>query len=879
MFRWLLISAALCAGAYYVVTRMAPTDTNIRNAGDQGGRLSDSVETFPRIGPGRIEGHANGHRPVIINGAHIMPLERQDVGSEREGSIVLYGTELKPGEEKTLPPSRIISQPFVYIAVEVDYDPRTPANSYPLVVPPEVATKSYVPLEYTKDPASLKQITNYFTLDDSKKYYTRWKEGMPLYAKHVVVLNEVRKFRKLKEQDLVEKGEMLALINPELAITELRNKHIKLDAAEADRQSSANTRDEAITRRTVLEQMQARTPLSVSPEEMRGAQLNVVRYTQEEIAKRAQVRAAEFDVIAAMKVVTLHEVRAAMSGMVKTINKNRGDSVKANQDTLLQIVDPLTLQAEAYGEVQDVQKLRLRQPVQLEVSLRVTPKTTLPGVARRDINAVAVSNGAGAKGKSRLIIAASEDGTLRCWDAATGQEYWSPVQLPTPARALACTPQNKAVKKARENLDKAEKALKDSKDDAKMKDLENAVDDAKAALKKAEDSAKDDNLLLVGAADGSAHVYDLANLNAPPVPLPEMHKGPIAAVAFSPDGKTCATAGGDDRAIMIWSLSKAAWTKEPRWDRQQVLADAHRGGITSLAFTDLAHDGDSPADETSNWRLISAGRDNALIAWKAEKGKPLVKDPGMEFTRRSGDVTQFSSDGERVLVDSGKELRVVSLRERRIVGTLRNPGGAGSFSTMALFSPDGLTVLTVGPEGHPQLWRAPPKAGKPDYLAEGRGSELREFASNSTVTCGALDPEGAFAVTGTQEGQVLVWEMPRPEEVGKRIPATLALVEDSEGTFKQAKVRAEVKEVPLWYKLNAGALAALRSEGVPDATLSKLNDLKDKESIREVFVRELDRVLSKDENDRFQAVILSNASTRPWLVPGSTATIVVVPEQ
>ena len=375
--------------------------------------------------------------------------------------------------------------------------------------------------------------------------------------------------------------------------------------------------------------------------------------------------------------------------------------------------------------------------------------------------------------------------------------------------------------------------------------------------------AAENNLLLIGAADGSAHIYDLANPQAPPIALPEMHKGPITAVAFSPDGMTCATAGSDDRAIMLWSLHKPEGSAAAKWERQQVLADAHRAAITSLAFTAMARDSDRPADDTSNWRLISAGRDNALIVWKAEKGKPLVKDPGMEFNRRSGDVTQFSSDGERVLFDSGKELRVLSLRDRRIVGTLRNPTGAGSFSTMALFSPDGATVLTTGPEGYPQLWRSPPKADRVDFLAEGRGSELRQFASTSAATCGSFDPDGAFVVTGTQDGQVLVWEMPKPEEVEKRIPATVVLAEEEEGTFKQARVWAEVKEIPLWYKLGARSLAALRSEGVPDAVLTKLRSIKDHESTRETFLRELAAALGKEDLNRFQSQVMNHADTRP----------------
>ncbi len=452
----------------------------------------------------------------------------------------------------------------MYIAVEVAFQPSKGALAYPLAGTPDGVIPFEVPL-YVKDPIKLENITNYFHLDNSGTVYTRWKEGMPLWAGHWRLLEEKRTFRKLKEQERVEKGDLVAVVNFDLALYELRNKHAKVTAAEADRAASEKTREEAKARLRILDEMQAKTRGSVAPEEYRGAELNVVRYTQEELAKRAQVRAAEIDVTSAMGVVSKHEVRAAISGVVKGITKNRGDSVKANQDTLLQIVNPLSLKAEALGEVQDVRKLQEGQPVQLEVSLRVTP-------ARREINAVAVSNGD--KGKRRLIVAASEDGTLRCWDVASGQEYWSPERLRSTARALACSPRG-----------------------------------------------AEDNLLLVGTADGSAHVYNLAESRVTPVALPERHRGPITAVAFSPDGKTCATAGGDDRAIMLWSYTKTDGAMDGKWERQQVLADAHRAAVTSLGFTALPRDSGAPAGDTGNWRLLSAGRDNALIVWKAEKGK------------------------------------------------------------------------------------------------------------------------------------------------------------------------------------------------------------------------------------------------------------------
>jgi hypothetical protein len=56
--------------------------------------------------------------------------------------------------------------------------------------------------------------------------------------------------------------------------------------------------------------------------------------------------------------------------------------------------------------------------------------------------------------------------------------------------------------------------------------------------------------------------------------------------------------------------------------------------------------------------------------------------------------------------------------------------------------------------------------------------EVRQWVSNgSTFTCAAFAPDGSFAVTGTEDRQVLVWSVPPPEELDRQIPAELPLVE------------------------------------------------------------------------------------------------------
>ncbi len=147
-----------------------------------------------------------------------------------------------------------------------------------------------------------------------------------------------------------------------------------------------------------------------------------------------------------------------------------------------------------------------------------------------------------------------------------------------------------------------------------------------------------------------------------------------------------------------------------------------------------------------------------------------------------------------MLLDQAGELRLRSLKDKnRIEGQLRNPPGSANFTTMALFSPDGKTILTnSASEGRLQLWRTPPP--------NGRGSELRQMVWNSgPATCGAFAPDNSFVVTGTQDQQVLIWKMPSQDEIDTRLTAHISLIERSlDLSSRQVRIWANLDKPPEW---------------------------------------------------------------------------------
>jgi WD40 repeat protein/biotin carboxyl carrier protein len=621
----------------------------------------DLLPQLPIVVTPQVDGRRRS-APVFVSG-HLLPNDRQEVPSERDGTLVVIGTELAPGEEVSA------SRKF---AATVGY----------LIIPMR-----------DKDNVSPDQVI----LGAGGSRWRRWLSESDTDPEpgRVFVRQEKKWFKRLEVGDEVKAGEVVALVDPALALGDLRIKRAGLDSSESDLRASIKTKEEAERRVASMEESMRRVPGSVSKDDYEGAKLTARRYFEEEVAKRSAVVKAQQELIQAQTIVTKHEIRSTISGVIKILYKNRGDAVKSLDPIMqLQSRDPLRL--EALLDVQETSRIKAgKTPVIVEPSQPIAPKLVLEGHLG-EVTCVAVS-----RGKEPVILSGAEDQTLRGWNPATGQQLWR-FPYRTSIRCVTCTGPEASH-----------------------------------------------SLALAALADGTARLIDLDKLDEfikgkaqqqpEPVALQGRHKGAIRCVAFSPDGETCAT-GGDDRRIFLWKTATG--------DLRGELPPQHRAPVTSLQFTKDNH-------------LVSAASDNTLVIWSVEEGKPPARVTG--FDHRGGDVAQLgvSPDGKRVLFDQGREIRLLSIESGRVEGIFRNVSGTSTFTTMALFDPDGLTVLTNGAsEGRLQLWRTP----TPDST---RASEVRQLVwTRGSATSGAFSPDRTFCVTGMQDRHVLVWQMPERKQAG-----------------------------------------------------------------------------------------------------------------
>ena len=541
----------------------------------------------------------------------------------------------------------------------------------------------------------------------------------------------------------------MALVDPTVEVNDVASKVAKMETAESDWQAAIKTKEEAIRRAQASELLWSKGKGYISEDTYRADLLNRDRYIEEEKGKDAARKVASEDLAAALTLLDQHHIEASISGVIKVIYKHHGESVK-NLDPIMQIQNPAKLRVEGLADWQDAQRLAKGMSVVIEPTRPTPPEAVLSG-HQQEVTCVAVSRTL--KNGKKLILSGSEDGEVRFWDWTASQPEVARLDQHAGVLAVACT----GLKSAR-NL-----ALTGDRNGVgRLIDLDRLLPAPLAAI---------------GA--GAQQVQAL------PIKLSERHKGPITCVAFSPDGVYCAT-GGEDRAIRLWTTADGKLV--------HTLYAAHKATVTSVQFAQV---------KGQTLQLVSAGGDNTLHVWNLEKMDAPTPTPVLPG--RSGDVAHLgvSSDGKYVLFDHGSEIRVISLADRQIEGVIQSSSAATNFTTMALFAPDGNTVLTnSASDGRLQLWRTP---GRQAADGHDRAAELRQYVRDGgTATCAAFDPnqkQPAFVVTGSRDTSVIVWPMPKTTEIlAKPRETTLTLVERSlDNGSRQVRVWAEVAN-PDWMK-------------------------------------------------------------------------------
>ncbi|MEV0196165.1 AAA family ATPase [Nonomuraea sp. NPDC050691] len=220
----------------------------------------------------------------------------------------------------------------------------------------------------------------------------------------------------------------------------------------------------------------------------------------------------------------------------------------------------------------------------------------------------------------------------------------------------------------------------------------------------------------------------------------------VGAMAFSPDGRTLATATASG-TVRLWDTvgRRQAGAAIGRADHESV-----RDSIAQVAF--------SPDGR----RLISAGADDTVRVWDLATRRQI----GKALTGHAGDISgmSLSPDGGTLATFSiaDRTARLWDLTtHKQIGGVLQGAGSDLGFYAVA-FSPDGTRLATGGRDGYTRLWDTASRRQVGDPLTN------RRFWNQRL----AFSPDGRTLAAADVDGQVRLWDPTAHRQLGAAMPGT-----------------------------------------------------------------------------------------------------------
>jgi len=300
--------------------------------------------------------------------------------------------------------------------------------------------------------------------------------------------------------------------------------------------------------------------------------------------------------------------------------------------------------------------------------------------------------------------------------------------------------------------------------------------------------SRDGSTLFVAAGNAgvSGVAYVVKVTDGKIVATLEGHKDALYALAVSPDGRTLAT-GGYDQKIKLWDLATA---------HEVATIAGHNGSINGLAFR--------PDGKV----LASASADRTIKLWNALTGARL--DTFSQPLKEQFTVA-FTADGKRLFAGGAdSRIRVWSVSAEAKEGS--NPIQMSKFAhegaVLSLtFSADGKTLMSSASDKSIKLWNAADITERLALEKQTDWSPAVAWQGNATVIAARLD--GTTAGYASDTGKPLAMAVAKPVVKSKPVASAKPVLEGFEPAGFQIGGTTPVKVI-------GKQLAGIKSVNVSD---------------------------------------------------------------